>query len=106
MQELILIIIFFVITDNDPREVIQKMKELINTGDLPLDEIIHCWNSYIDDEENLKKSLEEMKIETDEGVAICSKAISLSRLLLQVPQLQTEIMNSLIRKLIDKIIAT
>ncbi len=47
-----------------------------------------------------------MKIETDDGVTISSKAVSLSRLLLQVPQLQIEIMNSLIKKLIDKIIAT
>lgn len=82
------------------------MKNLINTGNLPINEIITCWNSYIEDEENLKKSLDEMKIETDDGVTISSKAVSLSRLLLQVPQLQIEIMNSLIKKLIDKIIAT
>ncbi|KAJ8676403.1 hypothetical protein QAD02_012190 [Eretmocerus hayati] len=92
--------------NSDPREVIQKMKENLSSGDIDSGEIIAAWNQYIEDEENLRKSMLELKIETDDGVALCSKAISLSRLLLQVPQLQIEIMNSLFRRLVDAVIAS
>lgn len=78
----------------------------MNTGNFDINEIIRSWNNYIEDEESLKKSLEEMKIETDEGVAISSKAISLTRILLQVPQFQIQITNILFQKLIDAIITT
>ena len=80
------------------------MKEQLSTGSIEVDEIITCWNNYVDNEDNLKKSLLEIKIETDDGIAVSSKAVSLARIVLQVPQLQPEVVNSLFRKLIDAVI--
>lgn len=94
------------ITGDDPRAVVLKMQELLTSGDTDIDDIVRAWNAHIEDEENLKKSLSELKIENDEGVAVCSKATSLSRLLLEVPQLQIRILNGLVKKLIDAVITT
>ena len=80
------------------------MKELLCSGSFELDSIIQSWNNYIDDEENLTKSILEMKIETDEGTEICSKALSITRILLQVPAFQVQIFQSLFKKLIDAVI--
>lgn len=81
------------------------MKQLLDSDSIDVEEIVRSWNSYIEDDENLRKSLLEMKIETEDGVAISSKAVSLSRLLLQIPELQVKILNSLFIKLIDAVIA-
>jgi hypothetical protein len=80
------------------------MKNLLCSNNFEVDEILNSWNNYITDEENLKKSLLEMKVETDEGIGISSKALSLSRFLLQVSELQIKIFESLFTKLIDAII--
>lgn len=81
------------------------MKELLSSDGIDLEVIIRSWNAYIEDDENLQKSLIELKIETEDGVAVSSKAVSLSRILLQVPELQVKILNSLFIKLIDAVIA-
>ncbi|XP_011498526.1 PREDICTED: Fanconi anemia group D2 protein homolog [Ceratosolen solmsi marchali] len=94
------------IANDDPREIIQKMKNILSSNNLKIDEIVKSWNNYINDEENLKKTLLEMKIETAEGIGICSKALSLSRFLLQIPQLQIKIFESLFTKLIDAVITS
>ena len=95
-----------IFTGNDHREVIQKMKDLLNSDTYDCHDIIMSWTDYIEDEDNLRKSLLEMRIESDEGVAVCSKAISLSRILMQVPQLQVQILSSMFRKLISAVITT
>ncbi|OXU24206.1 hypothetical protein TSAR_016545 [Trichomalopsis sarcophagae] len=94
------------VANDDPREVIHKMKKLLSSDSIDLEEIVRSWNGYIEDEENLQKSLIELKIETEDGVALSSKAVSLSRILLQVPELQVKILNSLFIKLIDAVIAS
>ncbi|KAL7291971.1 hypothetical protein TKK_0014258 [Trichogramma kaykai] len=88
------------------QEVIHKMKEVLAAGEFNINEVLSCWNKHIQNEENLKKSIYEMKIETDSGVAVSSKAVSLARVLLQVPQFQTDIMNSLIQKLVHAVVGT
>lgn len=94
------------ISGHSPVEVVKKMRELLTDNSIDINDLVRSWKCYIEDEDNLRKSLEEIRIETDEGVAVCSKAISLSRLLLQVPQLQVEILRSLFSKLVDAVMTT
>ncbi|XP_058794738.1 Fanconi anemia group D2 protein isoform X2 [Phymastichus coffea] len=94
------------ITNDNPLEVIKKMKELLINGSINQDQVVKAWKSYIEDEENLRKSFLEIRIESEERVVVSSKALSLVKLLLQVPQLQMEVFRSLFSKLIDAVMTT
>lgn len=84
--------------------IVQKIKDSFLSKKYKPMAIAKYWRSYISDEDNFKKSLWEMTINTNEGTDVFSKVLSLSRLLLQVPQLQKEIASSLFKKIVDAVL--
>ncbi|XP_014204748.1 Fanconi anemia group D2 protein homolog [Copidosoma floridanum] len=90
----------------DTRNIVKKMKDSFDSKLYDVENILESWNNYMDDVENLKKSLVVMIVETEEGTVVSSKAVSLTRLLLEVPHLQVEVLKNLFKKLIDAVVAT
>ncbi|KAK0183451.1 hypothetical protein PV327_001492 [Microctonus hyperodae] len=102
--------------DNDPLDIVKKMVQLLHNGDFTPDEIIQEWNTHIISNVNsLKQCLNSTNIINSDGINKRSfsksttrqpKCISLIKILLQVPQLQTRILNSLLQKLNETVVLT
>lgn len=82
------------------------MRDYFDNKEASKDDIIKFWNNYIDDENNLTKSLHELKVETRDGIQLRSKATALSKILLNVPNIQVEVLDSLFKKLVDAVLTT
>lgn len=79
------------------------MIELLTDGKFKRDEILDLWAAYTRDEENLKKSLNDLAM-TSSQPAYAGTNFSLVRIILQVPQVQTAVMNQLLEKLNEAIL--
>lgn len=80
------------------------MKNLLDSDTYVTSEIITAWNEYIEDESNLIKSLNDLLVDSDQGVVCNAKSTSLARIMLQVPQMQRDIADRIFDKLLAAIL--
>ncbi|XP_034937747.1 Fanconi anemia group D2 protein [Chelonus insularis] len=91
---------------NDPLIVAKKIQQFLTSGDFQKQMIIEQWNNYIQDEDQLNKLLSPTILNSSEGRQIGSfNSISVVKIMLQVPCIQTEILGSLLNKLNETVVA-
>ncbi|XP_043270233.1 Fanconi anemia group D2 protein [Venturia canescens] len=89
--------------DDNPAIIIKKMIELLGTGGFKREEIVDLWRVYISDGDNLKKGLNDMMIVNSQSTKGATN-FSLVKIILQIPQLQTAVMDDLLQKLTDAVL--
>lgn len=90
--------------ENDSLTTAKKVQEVICSGIIPKNQVITDWQTYLEDVNNLKKLMEPTIVTGEQRLLGSSTGSSVVRILLQVPVLQTEIIQSLLTKLIDSVL--
>lgn len=78
------------------------MNEILSKDKSKVKQIIEAWNTYIERDANIKKALNFLEEEDEE---FCTVKISLLKLLLLVPLLQTDLFESLSNKMTDAVLS-
>lgn len=92
------------IPDEDPPTVEKKMIQLLSSGKFKKEEIVDLWRVFIDDENNLKRALNDVTIVNDQSIARAGSNVSLVRMFLQIPAIQTAVSNHLLQKLNEAVL--
>ncbi|XP_044013958.1 uncharacterized protein LOC122856337 [Aphidius gifuensis] len=90
--------------ENDSLTTVKKVQEIICSGVIPKNQVITDWKTYLEDVNNVRKLMEPTIVTGEQRLLGSSAGSSVVRILLQVPVLQTEIMESLLTKLVDSVL--
>ncbi|XP_012288040.1 Fanconi anemia group D2 protein homolog [Orussus abietinus] len=90
--------------NNDPPATKEILSELLYSGQFETEEIIDLWKEHIQVTENLQVAINNIKISKDDGNYSSLNQMSLVRILLQVPPLQTAMINCLLQHLLNSIL--
>lgn len=82
----------------------QKMKKILTSKQYEKKDIINSIQEYIQDEENFEKMLNDMEISVDDRGFHALNNVSLSRILLEITEIQTDIYNCFISKLNESVL--
>ncbi|XP_024939928.1 Fanconi anemia group D2 protein isoform X2 [Cephus cinctus] len=92
------------VLNDDAPTIRQKMETLFSTQTFKVKTILSQWQKYIENEDNLQKSLNNTKIISEQDAFGDLNKTSLVRILLQVPLLQTKMINFLLERLTEAIL--
>lgn len=92
------------LTENDSLTTVKRVQEIICSGVISKNQVIADWKTYLEDVNNVRKLLEPTTVTGEHRLLSSSTGSSVVRIFLQVPVLQTEIIESLLIKLIDSVL--
>ena len=90
----------------NPQECADNIKGLTGgeENNFVVSKIVEIWCKYVQNKENLKKCLNEVKVSDDGELQLRSKPVTIVGILLDVPKLNEEIMKNLFQRIFQYVL--